>query len=171
MDNIVLFGEYLQNWITSRNYFEWIMKQLLNLSFISSELHVRRSRMPGLKYMSHSIGQKYRSLLHRWIIFCWEIRVGRHFKCCSFICIMVTCTLTCGKVTHIWDLPSFLATHVNWKWAFFSFNMPWFYQICIVKFFTLTETIYLIVVLFKSWLKSSKSPLLVDVRCSKTLFL
>ena len=29
----------------------------------------------------------------------------------------------------------FWATHVNRKWAFFSFNMPWRYQICIAKCF------------------------------------
>ena len=27
----------------------------------------------------------------------------------------------------------FWATHVNRKWAFFSFNIPWRYQICIAK--------------------------------------
>ena len=30
---------------------------------------------------------------------------------------------------------SFWATHVNWKWAFFSVDMPWCYQICIAKCF------------------------------------
>ena len=33
--------------------------------------------------------------------FCQDIRVRRHFLCCSFICTIVTCTLTCGIVTCI----------------------------------------------------------------------
>ena len=33
--------------------------------------------------------------------FCQDIRVRRHFLCCSFIFTIVTCTLTCGIVTCI----------------------------------------------------------------------
>ena len=32
---------------------------------------------------------------------CRDIRVRRHFLCCSFICTIVTCTMTCGIVTCI----------------------------------------------------------------------
>ena len=32
--------------------------------------------------------------------------------------------------------------HVNQKWAFFSFNMSWRYQICIASVFTLSEKIF-----------------------------
>ena len=35
------------------------------------------------------------------------------------------------------------ATHVNRKWAFLSFNMPWRYQICMLSVFTLIDTICL----------------------------
>ena len=35
----------------------------------------------------------------------------------------------------------FWATHVNQKWAFFSFNVSWRYQICIASVFTLSEKI------------------------------
>ena len=66
------------------------------------------------------------------------------------------------------QLGSFWATHVNRKWAFFSFNMPCRYQICIA------ECLYPYKVdlprnLFKitdEELKK-KSPLPVDVRRSK----
>ena len=60
----------------------------------------------------------------------------------------------------------FWATHVNRKWAFFSFNIPWRYQICIAKY------------LYSYWdelpensekllLSNAKRPLPVDVRRSK----
>ena len=46
-----------------------------------------------------------------------------------------------GKSLMLWErtggekrqLGSFRATHVNRKWAFFSFNMPWRCQICIAE--------------------------------------
>ena len=61
----------------------------------------------------------------------------------------------------------FWATHVNRKWAFFSFNMPWRYQICMLRVFTLKETICP-KICSKSRLKSAKGSLPVDVRRSKT---
>ena len=64
----------------------------------------------------------------------------------------------------------FWATHVNRKWAFFSFNMPWRYQICMLRVFTLKETICL-KICSKSRLKSAKGSLPVDERRSKTSLL
>ena len=61
----------------------------------------------------------------------------------------------------------FWATHVNRKWAFFSFNMPWRYQICMLRVFTLKETICP-KICSKSRLKSAKGSLPVDERRSKT---
>ena len=60
--------------------------------------------------------------------------------------------------------------HVNRKWAFFSFNMPWRYQICMLRVFTLKETICP-KICSKSRLKSAKGSLPVDVRRSKTSLL
>ena len=64
----------------------------------------------------------------------------------------------------------FWATHVNRKWAFFSFNMPQRYHICIVRFLysyrdDLPKN------LTKWQLKSAKSPLPADLHRSKTLLL
>ena len=64
----------------------------------------------------------------------------------------------------------FWATHVNRKWAFFSFNMLWHHQICLAK------SLYyyrdgLPKVCSKSQLKSAKSLLPVDMRRSKTSLL
>ena len=47
--------------------------------------------------------------------FCYEIRARRHFQCCSFICIMMTCTLTCGIVTCILDSPIILVQFFFFK--------------------------------------------------------
>ena len=65
----------------------------------------------GRKYRSHAAGQEYTGHCsidklpnhkdyprsNRVL----EIRARRHFQCCVFLCIMVTCTLACGKVTCI----------------------------------------------------------------------
>ena len=64
----------------------------------------------------------------------------------------------------------FWATNVNRKWIFFSFNMPWRYQIVLLSIFTLKETICP-KLCSKSRLKSAKGSLPVDVRRSKTSLL
>ena len=56
----------------------------------------------------------------------------------------------------------FLATHVNRKWAFFSFHSSWRYQICIAKFLYSKREVLP---------KRCSSPLPVDVRRSKTSLL
>ena len=65
---------------------------------------------------------------------------------------------------------TFWATPNNRKWAILSFNMPWCYQICILSVFTLIETICLRIC-SKSRPKSSRSPLPLDLRRSKTSLL
>ena len=57
---------------------------------------------------------------------------------------------------------SFWATHVNRKWAFFSFHLSWRYQICIAKFLYSKREVLP---------KRCSSPLPVDVRRSKTSLL
>ena len=61
----------------------------------------------------------------------------------------------------------FWATHVNRKRGIFAVNMPWHYQFCIVRSYTVIETIS-----SKIWAKpmskNTNSTLPVDVRRSKT---
>ena len=67
------------------------------------------------------------------------------------------------KFTH-WR---FWATNVNRKWAFFSFNMPWRYQICIAKcLYSYRDDLHRIYLKFRP--RSAKSSLPVDFRRSKT---
>ena len=54
------------------------------------------------------------------------------------------------------------AAHVNRKWAFFSFNIAWRYQICFAKWlYSYRDD--LATNLFKIWPKGLKTPLPVDV--------
>ena len=62
------------------------------------------------------------------------------------------------------------AAHVNRKWAFFSFNIPWRYQICFAKWLYSYRD-ELATNLFKIWPKGSKTPLPVDVISWKTSLL
>ena len=60
--------------------------------------------IPGVKSTGHCSIDKFRN--HTYSprsnsAFCQDIRVRRHFLCCSFIFTIVTCTLTCGIVTCI----------------------------------------------------------------------
>ena len=48
------------------------------------------------------------------------------------VCIKTRST-SASRTNRSFKQPRFWLTHVNRKWAFFSFNMRWRYQICIVR--------------------------------------
>ena len=62
----------------------------------------------------------------------------------------------------------FWVTHVNGKWAFFSFNKPWRNHICIANKCLNSYRDDLPKKFFKITAKNAKSPVPVDIRSSKT---